>query len=218
MKPNHFNLNRTDEHGFIMVSILILGIVITISMISLISYFQSQNKAQARQRARLEITSLRTTIEMLLSSPTACKSNLTSGGFGASLTQLNALSSAGTVQVRYPPSSGPSNGVMISLTKQFNQLTATKIGFSAPVQLIPTDTVYLADLTIRVTDNSLLSPKPLIIPFYLVSDASGNLTDCFATAYVDTTGAPPYLTMEDDVCHKVKGSSTAFQPRIHACM
>ncbi len=220
MGRKYFTKNlRQDNRGFIVISVVVMGIVITIVIASFLTYLQNENINQARQRTRFEFENLHSAIMMMFSTPATCKKNIMTSRFGVSLSELMSLSAAGAIQIFYPASAGPDSGVMVPSpnTSSYYNKSQTKVFFTSPIKLSATDTTYLADLTIVVSDPTSIS-RSIVIPFYLIADATGNLVDCLATSYPDPTGAPPFSTMEDILCQQIFGPTSKFQPRDHACI
>ncbi|MEK6774459.1 MAG: hypothetical protein AABY64_10985 [Bdellovibrionota bacterium] len=220
MGRKYFTKNlRQDNRGFIVISVIVMGIVITIVIASFLTYLQNENTLQARQRTRFEFENLHTAIMMMFSTPDICKKNIMTARFGTSLSELMSLSTAGAIQIFYPASAGPDSGVMVPSpnTASYYNKNQTKVFFTSPIKLNATDTTYLADLTIVVSDPASIA-RSIVIPFYLIADTTGNLVGCMATSYPAPTGAPPFSTMEDILCSQIFGPTSKFQPRDHVCI
>jgi hypothetical protein len=214
-----------NNRGSALLTMLVLGAVIAITATTILLGAQGRQKLQSRAQAREDGANLEATIKMILTSHDVCKVNLTSANFGASLDELKSLSANKSVKLAHT-GLGTTPIILAAPNSKIGRAVVTGLSFS---QISPLDTAtsYIADLHIEMTDAYGVAFKPITVPFYFKTDASGALVDCIATTY--PMGLPTYdasvtpqvarTTMEDIICSDAKHSASYYySPTESACV
>ena len=205
-----------DRKGSLMIVIPVLMTVVAIFAQSFLLWFQARQRVSVRTTAQAEIMNLSTMLKMSLSSNLGCDLNRTAGAFGANLSQLNNLSALRNIQILSPAGGGIA---LAKVGQQIEHLRITEIYFSPQSDhiKIPNENSYIANLFIQTVDPYSRAMSAIIIPFYLVTNASGDLTGCFATTYADSSAETP-TTAENFLCETVAGSNLVYSPTEHTCI
>jgi hypothetical protein len=205
--------------------IIVVALAICMLVTSMIFYFQIPQKLEARYRNKGDMENIATEILMLYSSEKYCiAKNITSGNFGANITQLNSLSNSNAIKLTYP-SPGLAGGT-ISNGATLYHLQFTKVAFIQNASAtkpqpasVPTLTgfkAYRADLQISAKEVGNVTGIPLpdiIVPFYLMADATGKFLSCRATNYPDYTNFST-RTIEDFMCDNSIKSAPGYTPAV----
>lgn len=211
------NYKSLNDKGFtVMTMVLVMGLVLSILILSFVSYFANQNKQNMAQKIKIDYANLQTVIQMISSSPAACKQNIHANFFGVNMSQLSSLSASGDIKI----AAATPGSILLSKTVDYSGVIAKKISFGAPTTVLAGDFDYVMDLNIEVVDKNSISISRLIkIPFYISTDSTGKITECLATMYPDDTVAAPIPTAEDILCQKLEDDpSKKYVPNRRACI
>jgi hypothetical protein len=198
------------DKGSIIAPIILLSLVIAITISSMIVYFQTPQKLQARARHRNELENIRSVLVMYYSSEAACQAQILKGNFGGNISSMSSVSL---------DSPDPSYGSTLAAGQTVNQIKIDSMGFNKIVDLStglnfagglpPKNKGYRATLEIKASDSMLMSFPLVTIPFYLVTDSSGKLLSCRITSFIDPEKSPN-LTTEDFLCRSMDINKKCF--------
>lgn len=152
--------------------------------------------------------------------------------FGLTLTDLASRSAAGNLRVPYASADGNSAAKYLAVNSETNGMRVEKVTLSEPTLLatknvksgvgLPSSGVpptgmmirsYILDLTMSMRPLAQGIPLKVVIPFYVFTDTSGTITDCYASSY-NKSG----VTSEDQLCAMQNGSAQYyFSPVEHTC-
>jgi type II secretory pathway pseudopilin PulG len=215
MHVNGLPHTETDQSGFAILAIL--AVIAMFSALFAVSMSRMFDSTMTRQslNSKLSRNSIGRRVEMLYFQSPVCRTNLTSSGFGVSVQELNAKSASGSLGIT--GTNGGSTFVYIAKGMTVDNLKVTSITIAKTVSRGAGSLV--ADLEIQTTRaGTSTSMKPVTVPFYFTFDGGGNLTDCYATDYVDSTGQPGTITLEDQLCVGAKGPGMLFNPSDKTCI
>ncbi|MBC7369957.1 MAG: hypothetical protein H7326_00225 [Bdellovibrionaceae bacterium] len=209
-----------SNRGSVMLTALIFGAFVVGITGSFISFMSYQLKQQSRTQAKEDVMNLSTTLKMLYSDGATCKKNLSEVAWGNTLVDLQARSQSGGIKFLYPDL-GAVSGVMLSTGLRFKNAKVTSVGFTNLTQVHAPDTTYIAELSVSTEDSSGRMIRAISVPFYIVTDASGKLTDCYTTSFPFFSSPDPIIraiTMEDYLCAQALGGDAIFVPQSRSCL
>jgi hypothetical protein len=208
-----------NHQGFVIVSALVLSAALVIGFAFFLNQLGTQQKVVAQNRSKAMRLNLVNSISMIFGDVAMCANNISAQNFGTSLSQLDSLSNQGKIQLQTAGGvTGPDAGIFLSTTKKFqNLLQVDKVFFANRSTINAATNSYVANLTVQITDTSAFNLRPVVIPFYLWTDASGTIQGCYATNYMDPDASAP-STIQDMVCHELIGTTKKFDPVLRECI
>lgn len=180
-------------------------------------WFNSHEKLQAKSRAIEDSKNFSASLKMMFSKRSSCKQNLSANAFGSNLSSLNPAVDA---HILVPNFSGQATEPLLRTGRYYAGLIVTSVRFSAPRPVdAGVESSYIAELNVTYNNPMNQGDRTVTMPFYFVTDSSGDLLDCFMTSYIpvaDTAslGAIP-STIEDLLCTQNAMQSGDTQPYIY---
>jgi hypothetical protein len=214
-EQTHKNNTLRNNRGSTLLPMLMLSMVMAVTALSVMSSFTSRQRLQAHAQAIQVTQNLETNVRMLFASREVCKTNLNAGSLGATVDNMKALSQQKKLALSYSVI-GSGAPAKVSVNNKWENVTVKEIYFKDMVN-VDNSTTFLGTLIITVADHYGAQVKSIELPFYVTSDASGNLTDCFASSF--PLGTDSHITMEDMLCQQGHSASDVYySPSEHTCV
>jgi hypothetical protein len=201
-----------DERGSALLSMLAVGGVIAITVVSILSAYSSRQKLQAHAQAMNDARNLETSVRMVFSAAANCKTNIAGGGFGGNVSDLKNPANK-NYNLTYNLIGGAS--LKLAAGTSWERLNIRELSFEG-VFAVDGALSSLVTLRIKTSDIYGVALKDLLVPFYFVTDAGGALQECLATSF--PRGPETHVTMEDMLCQQMRQSADGyFSPKEHVC-
>lgn len=204
-----------SQRGATLLLAMIITMVIGLSFSILMERLLDLNQVQLRSAAAFQAQSVQTSLRMQLSSLASCNANLTASGFGATLPTLKGFSAA-TTAISLPSATPGQIGAVLSANTPYFGFVISQLGFGPPVQVVPGDPSYVANLFIQISKGVPQYVTLITVPIYFETDVAGNLLNCFATSSLPVAGGGGLLTAEDQIC-AAQGSTFVYRYHEHFC-
>ncbi len=155
-----------SEKGFALLSILIIGLVFSLLALVTATKLVSRFDTQSRDRTSSEKGNLEISLIMLLSSPSICKTMLTSDQLGTSLGELvRKAKSQSATQLRFTTVIG-AVPLIVNAGARYHNDSIAKVALTAPRAIPFITNSYEGTLEISLA--STLAVKPISIPIYFL--------------------------------------------------
>jgi len=214
MKSLILNSKLSNESGYSFVPCLALVAFIIIGFSVVLQRAHQQFDRIKLKRTQQEARFIQRNLTMIFANRSVCQANINDGALGKTLSDLTAHQT----QLFFPNTSGSLAGFKLAPGSHFRNTEISSLRFSVPNRVSPSDSSYIATLNVGVRVGTTAQTLSIAIPFYFLTNSSGDIKDCFATQLLPPGLGQPALALEDALCKLVTGNMNfSYRPFEQIC-
>lgn len=200
--------NSKTESGSAILAVLILTVLLGLGLSHVFSQIEIVQNVIQREQSSGNAESAIAMVQMILSDPNACRTNLSADRIGSNFAELRARSDSGSIELAIPALTLGSPPVPVRVGSPLLKSIVTKLTFTSPTQLVSSQSGYKVDLQISMRSLDAKAEHTLQIPVLIELDAGGRFRTCRATT-TPPSGAG-MLVIENDICAKFTANANSI--------
>lgn len=203
-----------NESGYTLVSCLSLISFLVMGFSVILNRTHQQFERITLSRAQVDARFLQKNITMIFANRSVCQSNISDSAIGRTLNNV----ARPQTQLFFPNTSGSHAGYRLAVGSKWKNMEINSLRFTAVNRVTTSDLSYIATLNIGIRVGMTNQILNVPVPFYFLTDSSGNLQDCFATQMLPPSPGQPALALEDALCKQIGGGPQySYRPFEHIC-